>query len=117
MAVGFSEITYLGNEQFMVIERDNQGGPDAVIKRLYSFSITGLNPLADDASNTVSYPVVSKTLVDDLMDNLAATGGLILGKIEGLAVKADGTVLVINDNDGVDDSNGETQLLRLKNLL
>jgi len=115
--VGLSEITYLGNDQFMVIERDNQGGPDAAIKRLYSFSIAGLTPLADDGSNTVSYPVVSKTLVDDLMDKLAATGGLTLEKIEGLAVKADGTVLVINDNDGVDDSNGETQLLRLKNLL
>ena len=113
--VGLSDITYLGNDRFMVIERDNQSGPDAAIKRLYSFSIAGLTPLADDGSNTVAYPVVNKTLVDDLMDDLAATGGLTLEKIEGLAVKADGTVLVVNDNDGIDDSNGETQLLRLKN--
>ena len=113
--VGLSDISYLGDNQFMVIERDNQGGPDAAIKRLYSFSISGLTPQADDGSDTVAYPVVTKTLVNDLMDELASTGGLTLEKIEGLAVKADGTILVVNDNDGVDDSNGETQLLRLKN--
>jgi len=56
-------------------------------------------------------------LADDLMDKLLATGGLALEKVEGLTVTPDGTVLVINDNDGVDDSNGETQLLRLKGLL
>jgi len=115
--VGLSEITYLGNDEFMVIERDNQGGPDAAIKRLYKFSVSGLAPLADDGSDTIAYPLLNKMLVDDLMDDLAATGGLTLEKIEGLTVTADGTVFVVNDNDGVDDSNGETQLLRLKGLL
>ncbi len=114
---GLSDITSLGNDEFMVIERDNQGGPDAAIKRLYKFSIAGVTPLTDNGSDTVAYPVLTKTQVDDLMDDLTATGGLILEKVEGLAVTADGTVLVINDNDGVDDSNGETQLLRLKGLL
>ncbi|MBV1914055.1 MAG: esterase-like activity of phytase family protein [Pseudomonadales bacterium] len=112
--VGLSDITSLGNDEFMVIERDNQGGPDAAIKRLYKFSIADMIPLADDGSDTVAYPVLAKTIVDDLMDDLAATGGLTPEKVEGLAVTADGTVLVVNDNDGVDDSNGETQLLRLK---
>ncbi|MBV1870367.1 MAG: esterase-like activity of phytase family protein [Gammaproteobacteria bacterium] len=115
--VGLSAITSLGNDLFMVIERDNQGGPDAAIKRLYQFSIADLSPLADDGSDTVVYPVVSKVVVDDLMDSLLATGGLALEKVEGLTVTSNGTVLVINDNDGVDDSNGETQLLRLKGLL
>lgn len=115
--VGLSAITSLGDDMFMVIERDNQGGPDAAIKRLYQFSIADLSPLADDSSNAVDYPIISKTLVDDLMDNLLATGGLTLEKVEGLTVTPNGTVLVINDNDGVDDSNGETQLLRLKKLL
>lgn len=115
--VGLSAISSLGNDMFMVIERDNQAGPDAAIKRLYQFSIADLSPLADDGSNAVDYPIVSKVLVDDLMDSLLATGGLILEKMEGLTVTPDGTVLVINDNDGVDDSNGETQLLRLKKLL
>lgn len=115
--VGLSEISSLGNDEFMVIERDNQSGTDAKIKRLYKFSISGLTPLADDGSNTVLYPLVSKTQVDDLMDDLQATGGLVLEKLEGLAITAEGTVLVVNDNDGVDDSNGETQLFRLKGLL
>lgn len=114
--VGLSEIAYLGNDEFMVIERDNQGNTDAAIKRLYKFSINGLSPLADDGT-AVAYPVVSKVLVDDLMDDLAATGGLTLEKIEGMAVKDDDTVLIINDNDGVDDSNGETSLLYLQGLL
>ena len=114
--VGLSDITSLGNDEFMVIERDNQGGPDAAIKRLYKFSVEDLTPLTDDGTDTVAYPVLTKNRVDDLMDNLAATGGLTLEKVEGLAVTADGTILVVNDNDGVDDSNGETQLLRLKGL-
>jgi len=33
-----------------------------------------------------------------------------------LAVLPDGGALIVNDNDGVDDSNGETQLLRLEGL-
>jgi len=59
---------------------------------------------------------VSKTLVRDLITDLKATGGLTLEKIEGLAVTEDGIALVVNDNDGVDDSNGETQLLKLKRI-
>ncbi len=115
--VGLSDITSLGNDEFMVIERDNQSGPDAAIKRLYKFSIAGVTPLVDNGSDSVAYPVLTKIPVDDLMDVMAKTGGLILEKIEGLAVTDDGIVLVVNDNDGVDDSNGETQLLRLKGLL
>ena len=37
----------------------------------------------------------------------------MLEKIEGLAVLPGGDALIVNDNDGVDGSNGETQLLRL----
>ncbi len=113
--VGLSDLSYLGNDEFAVIERDNQGGPDAAIKRLYSFSIAGLTPDADNGSEP-TFPVLNKTLLRDLMPDLAATGGLTLEKVEGLAVTDEGTVLVVNDNDGVDDSNGETQLLRLEGL-
>ncbi|MBQ0718569.1 MAG: esterase-like activity of phytase family protein [Gammaproteobacteria bacterium] len=113
--VGLSDITYLGDDKFAVIERDNQGGPDAAIKRLYTFSIDGLTPTADDGS-APSFPVLSKTLLRDLMGDLAATGGLTLEKVEGLAVTEQGTLLVVNDNDGVDDSNGETQLLRIEGV-
>jgi len=113
--VGLSELTYLGNDEFAVIERDNQGGPDAAIKRLYKFSINNLLSVADNGGEP-NFPVVSKTLVRDLMGDLQNTGGLTLEKIEGLAVTEDGTALVVNDNDGVDDSNGETQLLKLKGI-
>lgn len=109
--VGLSEITYLGNDNFAVIERDNQGNTDARIKRIYKFSIAGLTPLTD--TNTPDFPIVHKTLVRDLMPDLKATGGAVLEKIEGLTLLRNGKLLIVNDNDGVDDSNGETQLLSL----
>lgn len=113
--VGLSDLTYLGNDEFAVIERDNQGGPDAAIKRIYKFSTVDLTPSEDNGA-APSFPVVSKQLVRDLMLDLKSTGGLVLEKVEGLAVLPEGDVLVVNDNDGVDDSNGETQLLKLKGL-
>ena len=49
--------------------------------------------------------------------DLAAPGGLTYEKIEGSAVTATGAVYIINDNDGVDDNSGETQLINLGNIL
>ncbi|MEL7450003.1 MAG: esterase-like activity of phytase family protein [Pseudomonadota bacterium] len=116
--VGLSEITAIDDDEFLVVERDNQAGPDAAVKRIYQFSVDDLEPLEDtDVGTTPSFPVVSKTLVRDLMPDLEATNGLVLEKIEGLAVLSNGDVLVVNDNDGVDDSNGETQLLTFEELL
>ena len=40
----------------------------------------------------------------------------MLEKIDGLAVTEDGDLLFANDNDGVDDSSGETQLIRMKSV-
>jgi hypothetical protein len=105
--VGLSDLTSLGDGRFLVIERDNQGGPDAAIKRLYTFDVTGL---AADA-------VVTKTLVRDLMPDLAEPGGLTYEKIEGSAVTAGGDVYIVNDNDGIDDNSGETQLINLGQIL
>jgi hypothetical protein len=47
---------------------------------------------------------------------LKAPKGLVPEKIEGLAVTKDGYVWIINDNDGVKDNNGETQLLNMGQL-
>jgi len=113
--VGLSEITYLGNDEFAVIERDNQGGPDAAIKRIYKFSTKGLAAVSA-TSDVTTIPVVTKVLVRDLMADLKATGGLVLEKVEGLTVDEEGTAYIVNDNDGVDDSNGETQLLKFEDL-
>jgi DNA-binding beta-propeller fold protein YncE len=115
--VGLSEIAAVDDQTFAVVERDDQAGPDAVIKRIYRFSVAGLTPLADPAVGTTpGFPVVEKTLVRDLMPDLEAPGGQVLEKIEGLAVSAAGDAVVVNDNDGVDDSNGETQLIHLPGL-
>ena len=105
--VGLSDITSLGDGEFLVVERDNQGGPDAAIKRLYRFDTNGLT----------DGDTVAKTLVRDLMGDLALPGGLIYEKIEGSAVTSQGNLFIVNDNDGVDDNSGETQLLNLGEIL
>jgi len=114
--VGLSDVTFLGDESFAVIERDNQGGPDASIKRVYTFSLDGVEFKPHSA--TPDFEVLVKTLKTDLIAEgaYAHTGGLIPEKQEGLAVLKDGTALIVNDNDGVDDNSGETQLLRLEGL-
>ncbi len=112
--VGLSDLTSLGNGRFAVIERDNQAGADARIKRLSTFSADGLTPLADPAAGiTPTFPVLAKSEAVDLVPALTATGGVVLEKIEGLAAIGE-DALIVNDNDGVNDSSGETQLLRLE---
>ena len=101
--VGLSEITAVGNNRFVVIERDNQGGPDARVKKLYRIDLNGV---ADGAT-------LSKTLVRDVLPDLRKTHGLVVEKIEGFAVLANGDALLVNDNDGVDENNGETWLHHL----
>ncbi|MCK6431709.1 MAG: esterase-like activity of phytase family protein [Aquabacterium sp.] len=104
--VGLSEITAIGGDRYLIVERDNQAGPDARIKRIYSIDLNGV---ADGAS-------VSKTLVRDLMPDLRGPAGLVLEKVEGLARLSSGEVLILTDNDGVNDHSGETQLIRLGRL-
>jgi len=107
--VGLSDITFVGEGKFLVLERDNQLGPDARIKRIYEFSTSAW---AADPTTTVA-----KTLVKDLVPYLEAPGGLLYEKIEGMALMDDGDVYVCNDNDGVDDNSGETQLLNVGGIL
>ncbi|MEW5838606.1 MAG: esterase-like activity of phytase family protein [Pseudomonadota bacterium] len=105
--VGLSDITSLGNNQFLIVERDNMAGPDARIKKLYKIDLNGVG-----AGSTVS-----KTLVRDLMPDLQATGGSVIEKVEGLAILPNGNVYIATDNDGVDGGNGETQLINLGNII
>ncbi|WP_222909403.1 esterase-like activity of phytase family protein [Pseudomonas sp. DNDY-54] len=107
--VGLSELTAIGNGQFLVIERDNQQGPAAQIKRLYRIDLSGLQPAAEGQS----FPVVSKTLERNLLPGLKSTGGWVLDKVEGAAVDKLGRLFVVTDNDGVDDASGETRFMRL----
>jgi hypothetical protein len=107
--VGLSEITAVGPSSFVVIERDNLVGAPAKIKRLVRFSLDGAEP----APLGGALPVVKKTLVRDLLPDLMAPGGYVLDKVESFAVDKNGDAVFITDNDGVDGSSGETQLVRL----
>ena len=105
--VGLSDITAIGSGKFLVLERDNQSGFDAAIKRIYEIDLTSV----------VAGSTVTKTLVRDLMADLKKPKGMVPEKIEGLAVTSEGDVYIVNDNDGVDDNSGETQLMNLGKLL
>ena len=108
--VGLSEITALGDGKFAIVERDNQANTDARIKRVYGIDVSEVSFKAQGDS----FETLSKTLLRDLMPDLLATNGMVLEKIESLAVTEKGDLLFANDNDGVDDSSGETQLIRVK---
>ncbi|MCC2614951.1 esterase-like activity of phytase family protein [Aestuariibacter halophilus] len=101
--VGLSDLTSLGDDRFLVLERDNQGGPDGAIKRIYEI----------DTNGVASGQTLTKTLVRDLVSDLTATGGLVAEKVEGLARLSNGDVYIINDNDGVDGVSGEIRLINL----
>nr|WP_309402646.1 esterase-like activity of phytase family protein [Aminobacter niigataensis]WMD00528.1 esterase-like activity of phytase family protein [Aminobacter niigataensis] len=110
--VGLSEITAHDGKLF-IIERDNLIGQDTVNKRIYSVALDGFKP----AKLGGELPVVAKTLVRDLVPDLkAATNGYVVDKVEGFAIDTSGEAFVVTDNDGVDDSSGETLFIRLGNI-
>ncbi|WP_085904627.1 esterase-like activity of phytase family protein [Kiloniella majae] len=108
--VGLSEITSLGNGDLAIVERDNKGGPDAAIKRIYRVSV---KHTAAAELGAKEVPVLRKTLIRDVLVDLNRANGWTPDKLEGLTVAADGTVYAVTDNDGVDDSTGETLFLNL----
>ncbi len=110
--MGLSEIAADGADAFVVIERNNQWG-EAAIKRLFRFSVAGLVPAAPGAANV---PVVAKTLLRDVVPDLAKTRGTVLEKLEGFAIDRAGTMFAVTDNDGVQGTSGETQFMNLGRL-
>ena len=103
--VGLSELTSIGNGQFLVIERDNQIGDAAKVKKIFKISAGQMMP----AALGTELPVVTKEEVLDFIPDLkAATNGYVVDKVEGFAIDADGEAFIVTDNDGVDDSSGET---------
>jgi hypothetical protein len=101
--VGLSEITAHG-DFFYIVERDNQIGASAVTKKLYRVPASEMNPVALGETPFV----VSKEEVRDLLPDLMRWNGYVVDKIEGFAIDAAGVGFVSTDNDGVDDSSGET---------
>ncbi|MEP3197667.1 MAG: esterase-like activity of phytase family protein [Lentilitoribacter sp.] len=106
--VGLSDITIFGDYAY-IIERDNQIGQAAVTKKIYKVALSELNP----GKLGETLPVVSKELVVDLLPIMQSYGGYVVDKVEGLAIDKNGQMFVVTDNDGVDDSNGETQFIKL----
>jgi hypothetical protein len=109
--VGLSEIV-AHNGDFYVIERDNQIGDNAAIKMVYRISGDQMVPAA--LGNDL--PIVTKEAVMDLIPALQSNKGFVVDKVEGLAIFADGAAWASTDNDGVDDSSGETFFWSLGNL-
>ncbi len=101
--VGLSEIVAHGDYVY-VIERDNQIGGAAVTKKVYRIPAAEMVP----APLGSALPVVSKEEVRDLIPDLLSLNGYVVDKVEGLAIFEDGTAWISTDNDGVDDSSGET---------
>lgn len=110
--IGISEISSVG-DGFVIVERDNQVGRDAKVKKLTHVSVKDVTPADIGAADI---PVLTKTDLRDLVPDLAAPGGFVLDKVESFAIDADGNAFVITDNDGVDDHSGETQFLSLGKL-
>jgi hypothetical protein len=112
--VGLSEITLLPDGDFAIIERDNQLGTNALVKRLYRVELEGADfrPY-DDAAGLVTVP---KTLSRDLLSTLEENSIWTPDKLEGLAVTSDGVTFAITDNDGLDDALGQTLFLELGEL-
>lgn len=102
--VGLSEITAHGDHVY-IVERDNLIGDAAKIKKLYRVAIADLKP----AKISEALPLVTKEEVHDFLPDLkAATNGYVVDKLEGFTFDAEGKAFAVTDNDGVDDSSGET---------
>ncbi|WP_374302114.1 esterase-like activity of phytase family protein [Paracoccus sp. (in: a-proteobacteria)] len=104
--MGLSEIAVKGDHAY-VVERDNLVGDAAKVKKIFRVTLSDLKPAPLDGD----LPVVAKEEVRDLIPDLRSlTNGYVLDKVEGLAFDGNGDAWIVTDNDGVDDSSGETLL-------
>ncbi|WP_433377098.1 esterase-like activity of phytase family protein [Actinoplanes sp. CA-142083] len=105
---GLSEIVAVDGNTFAVIERDNQRGPQASLKKIYEFDVP---------ATWTGFPTVKKRLVKDMLPLLKSDNGWVQDKLEGLAIAGNGQTYAVTDNDAIDDATGETQFFRLGRLL
>ncbi|WP_339760182.1 esterase-like activity of phytase family protein [uncultured Hoeflea sp.] len=108
--VGLSDIEIHDGFAY-IIERDNQIGDKAAIKKIYRVAMSQMVPAALGGE----LPLVEKEEVRDLLPDLKALNGFVVDKVEGLAIDANGKAYVVTDNDGVDDSSGETLFFSFDN--
>ncbi|MCY0148140.1 esterase-like activity of phytase family protein [Hoeflea sp. G2-23] len=109
--VGLSDIEIHGDYAY-IIERDNQIGAKAAIKKIFRVALSQMVP----AKLGGELPLVEKEEVRDLLDELKALNGYVVDKVEGLAIDANGKGYIVTDNDGVDDSSGETLFFTVDGL-
>jgi len=107
--VGLSELTLQKDGTLLVVERDNQIALDARIKRLYAVDPSAL----EFAAYGGELPVLEKTLVRDVLEDLAARSISVPDKLEGVALTKNGRLYLATDNDGVDENYGETLFFAL----
>lgn len=108
--VGVSELAIKSGELY-ILERDNQIGEDAKIKRLYKTNLGDLKtvPLGEKP------PVLTKQLSYDFIGDLTSLNhGYVLDKIEGVTFDVNGNAFAMTDNDGVKDASGETLFFSFK---
>ena len=105
--VGLSEITALPDGTYAVIERDNQLGAHAAIKRIYGVDLAGATWVAHGEPLTP----VTRTLLVDVLEALEASSVVTPDKLEGLGITGDGDAWMVTDNDGLDDAIGQTVFL------
>ena len=101
--MGLSEMQITGDWAYF-IERDNGIGTAAKVKQITRIALADLKP----APLGEALPVVKKEIVRDLLPDLAVLNGYTVDKVEGFAIDAAGQGWVVTDNDGTDDSSGET---------
>jgi len=134
--VGVADLSYNASDvagssssqygSLLVVERDNKGGDEARVKRIYK---TKLDPLMMSDGSTASagagttgnsststvIPVLEKELVLDLIPILeAAYNGPIVEKTEGMALDGNGNLWIVNDDDGDGFEGGGDPTLLLK---
>jgi hypothetical protein len=113
--IGLSELTLLPDGTFAVVERDKGWGPStgfvAELKAVFGVDLAAADFRALD--DPAGLATLDKGLLRDLVPDLEANSIFTPEKVEGLTVARDGRVYVVTDNDGVDDSIGETVFLRL----
>lgn len=100
---GLSEITAHGDHVYL-LERDNQIALKAASKKIYRVPVAELK----GADIGGELPLVSKQEIRDLIGDLRSSNGYVVDKIESFAIDVEGEGFLITDNDGVDDSSGET---------
>lgn len=106
--MGLSEIT-AHNGNLYILERDNQLAEAAKVKRLYKVELSAVKTDKLGAA----LPEVHKELVYDFLPELQSGKGIVVDKIEGFTIDANNIGYAITDNDGVDDSTGETFFFKI----